>query len=503
MVLDHNTYELVELFVNGELQGDQLVAFQQRLASDPDFAREVEIFGEIEEALGESDVMELRSNLQNIAAEDYKQDLSEQELEDTFFGLAEEIENINDFDIEEDEIYGIGNSLQKLHLQNHQKSVNETVHQVYKENADDVNFDADAELLSEEDELLFNEIELAVGEKDVIELRSSLETIAKHMPLHNHSVEDIEEFLDGELSADDRINFEADVEANPDLAFDLNLYKEINEAIGEEDVMELRHNLAMISENETSHSRSVDEIEEYLSSELTEENLASFEEELIVNPDLVAEVQLYKEIDEAVAEEDIMQLRASLESIKIEEEHSRNKEKRGVVLPNAQKVVWYTVAASIMLILGIASFIRNQSFSSEELYRNYYQTYDAGTVFRSANSTEDILINQAMEAFNEKDYSEALNLYTKVLAEDETNPVGNFYAGMALQEEQRFEEAINSYQKVVTHADNLFVEQAEWYIGLCYLQREERDKAVRQFRKIVAAKGYYGNMAEELLRKLD
>ncbi|MGQ8339000.1 hypothetical protein ACUNWD_20770, partial [Sunxiuqinia sp. A32] len=219
----------------------------------------------------------------------------------------------------------------------------------------------------------------------------------------------------------------------------------------------------------------------YLNDELSEEELASFETELTNNPDLAAELELYKDIDSAAQENDIMGLRARLDSISKDVVKEKRKERSFAAMP-ASRVAIATIAASLMLILSIAGIIsRSHKAANEtELYSQYYEAYQATGIFRSGDATLDTKLTKALHKFNDQDYESALNLFSEVLEQDSNNPVGNFYSGVALQETGKFNQAIESYKTVVKNKDNLFVEQAEWYIGLCYLQTENRKKAYKQ-----------------------
>jgi hypothetical protein len=55
---------------------------------------------------------------------------------------------------------------------------------------------------------------------------------------------------------------------------------------------------------------------------------------------------------------------------------------------------------------------------------------------------------------------------------------------------------------VIEHNDNLFLEDAAWYLGLCYMMTDNNDKAVKQFEAIAASKSRYGKQAARLARKL-
>jgi hypothetical protein len=80
--------------------------------------------------------------------------------------------------------------------------------------------------------------------------------------------------------------------------------------------------------------------------------------------------------------------------------------------------------------------------------------------------------------------------------------VGHFYSGVALQETGKYQNAIKEYNTVKINKDNLFVEQADWYIGLCYLQTNEDKKAFNQFSEIAKNSGFYKQKAQAILRKM-
>jgi len=79
---------------------------------------------------------------------------------------------------------------------------------------------------------------------------------------------------------------------------------------------------------------------------------------------------------------------------------------------------------------------------------------------------------------------------------------GHFYTGVLFQETGKYQNAINQYEMVRTNKDNLFVEQADWYIGLCYLQTNEEEKAYNQFKEIAKNEGFYQLKAQAILRKM-
>ncbi len=416
------------------------------------------------------------------------------------FDLADEKKEYVNLDIRDENLDRIGNFLQKVHLRNHSVSSKETIHEVYRPEEEII--ESESYLLSEEEELIFNDIQKAIAEHDIINLRNNLQFITKNVSAHNYSFEDLEDFIDGELDEKFVSNIEEDLLVNPNLRDDVRLYKEVNLAIVEKDIIQLRSDLAGICENESSHTRSIEDIENYLSNELEDASRESFEEEMLINAGLMKDVKICNEINEAIGERDVILLRKELNKIK-DSEIRDDAQKRGVTAPRLNKTIWYA-AASIILLIGLNVTFRENSLSNEQLYNDFYQPFQSNIgVSRSANLSEDNLVNRAIMRMNEKDYDSALLLFSDVLKNDRENVIGNFYTGSIQQIKGNYEAAIHSFNDVIRQGDNLFVEQSEWYIGLCYLNRNEREKAIKQFKKIVQQHGYYQKKSEDILEKLE
>ena len=501
MINPETLNKMIEKFVEGQLKEEKLNDFQQLLSTDSSLADEVQLSFEINEAIKEIDIMKMRSNLEKASRAEGFKDSNEGKNEDAHFGLADEMGEYINLSIEDDNVGYIGNFLQKLHLRNHTIAAKETVHEVYR--TDEIILENDSELLSGEDELIFSNIQEAVAEHDIMDLRANLQSISQSISAHNWKSEEIEDYLSGGLDAESRIMIENEVLININLENDIELYREINEAIGEKDIQKLRSGLRGIIEFESSHARTVDEIEDYLSGELEESFMNSFEEELMTNSGLAVEVRLSSEINNAIGENDIMSLRESLKKIKDSRIEPENQQKLGISPPRLQRTIWYAAAASVILLLGISGIFNRHSYSAPELYSEYYHPLEGNLgATRSASRPEEVSLNQALIKMNNKDYDAALKLFSDILVNDRQNIVSNFYTGTIRQQKGQYDGAIQSFTNVISQGDNLFVEQSEWYIGLCYLSRNEREKAIRQFRKISNDNGYYQQQSQAILKKL-
>jgi len=213
-------------------------------------------------------------------------------------------------------------------------------------------------------------------------------------------------------------------------------------------------------------------------------------------------VNLFQNIDAAIQESDVMALRARLDAINTDIIGEKRKENSFITRIPRKRLAAVSVAASLILLLGINGILRNNVSTTDGLYGKYYTTYPATGISRASGAGLDNEISKALLQFNEKNYAESLILFRAILDQDADNPVGNFYSGMAYQETGQYEKAIASYQHVIKTGNNLFVNQAEWYSGLCYLQNDDRKNAIRQFKKIADSKNFYSEKALAILRKL-
>ena len=509
MIRKSNYTEYIDKYLSGELTGDDLREFNVEMAINQDLEEEIKLHQEIGQAIQEQDVTALRNNLKEVMGQN-KEITENQEfeyVEDQYFNfdLSEEFSSFKEFTspVNINDLINISESLPKIHLAQHNVADKENIHQFYKEQNEQNQASEEEFELTPQDEALFNEVQNALEEKDVIDLRANLQQVAASIPAHERSTEEIDEFINGELEGMELASFEEELEMNAGLAKDIELYSGIDTAAAEADIMDLRANMQQISKTESSTTRKIEEIDQYLNDELNEAELASFETELTNNLDLADELGLHKEIDKAVQEDDIMGLRARLDNISKDVVKQKRKERSFAAMPSS-RVAIATIAASLMLILSIAGVISrsNKAADEGELYSQYYETYQATGIFRSGDASLDTRLTKALHMFNSQEYDEALELFNEVLGQDANNPVGNFYSGVAYQETGRFDKAITSYETVVKDKDNLFVEQAEWYIGLCYLQNENKKKAFKQFKRIAKSDSFYQQKADAVLRKM-
>ena len=502
--------EYIDKYLSQELTGDELREFNAEMAINPDLREELDLHQEVEKAMQEKEIFALRKNLQNIMAQEQTSQENHEELvymenQSYDFNLSEELASFREFNspVNINDIFCFDQSLPVLHMAQHKYAEKENIHHFYKEQRNQEAQD-DEFSLTPHDEAIFADLTQAMNEKDIMNLRANLQQISANMPEHERSVQEIEQYIDQELDPSVLAEFENELRINPGLVRDIETCLEIDKAIAETDIMDLRANLLEIQQKETSTTRKVAEIDQFMHEELSEEKMNAFEAEILNNPDLLAELELHRDIEQAVQESDIIGLREKLEHISQDIIKEKQKERSFRTRIPRSRIAIAAVAASLVMIFSITSLVNSdKAASNNQLYSQYFEQYEAAGIFRSGDAIIDNKISLALHQYNEQNYQEALTLFDEVLTLDQNNPVGNFYAGMTYQHTRQYSEAITSFEAVIKAKNNLFVEQAQWYAGLCYLQTDNKKKAYKQFQKIAESNGYYSEKASAILRRMN
>lgn len=501
MMRNSEYFEQIDRYIDSDLTESELREFETQQELDSDLADELQLHQEVAQAIVEQDVISLRNNL-NIIVRNHSENKDFSTIDSFNFSLSEEFSAFRNLDNQFDvnELQKIEHSFPKIHLYQHHIAGKENVHQFYKEQVDLDSISND-ESFTVYEEKLFIEIQNSLDEKDILDIRANLKQISQSIPSHRYSSEEIDNFVNNQMDTELRAQFEEELAINSSLAQEVYLIREIDLALEEKGVMDLRASLNEIQRSALQSSSRIEDIEGYIYNELSEGEVISFEAELTVNKELSSEIELIRNIDLALKENDVMGLRNKLQDIALEIASQKQTERSFVTKVKSRRVVLSSVAASLILLLGITGILSRQS-SELELYQKFYSTYQTTGISRSADVAADQTLSMALQRFNDREYDAALLLLEDVISRDQNNMVGRFYTGVSLQELGKYQKAISEYETVITDKDNLFVEQANWYIGLCYLQTNEDKKAYKQFKKIAKEDGFYQLKAEAILRKM-
>lgn len=243
-------------------------------------------------------------------------------------------------------------------------------------------------------------------------------------------------------------------------------------------------------------------IDEKLSGELSGEELEAFDLDLMNDPELMSEFELHEEIDEAIQESEVIELRKKLDLVY---DLTQNKKQPGLLRTILRHKLSRIAAASFVVLLIMTSlslyFLRpDGNMSNDSLFKIYYQP-DAALLIRGTDSQNAALI-EAFQLYENKEYNSALELFALVLDADGENIPVQFYSGISNIELGQYREALHPFNFIMENNQNLYIERAEWYASLCYLKLNENEIAVDLFRKISLSSSFYKDKAHEILKSI-
>ncbi len=241
-------------------------------------------------------------------------------------------------------------------------------------------------------------------------------------------------------------------------------------------------------------------IQKYLDHDLTEKDRTRFEQDLDASPDLQADLFLFEEVDEAVSDTEVLDFRAQLKDLRKDAHEIEQTRKRVIRFTRPWQ---YAASAAVALIIAIGlATILDRPLSSKDLFKKYYKPYEVALINRSSNGDLDLVLRRALQLYQEENYNEAVVYFEEVLKNGNNTPATDLYSGISYLETEKYKEAGNSFNRVIEQNDNLYIEQAEWYLGFCFLATNETDRARRQFARIASSNSYYRDEAEKILKKL-
>ena len=170
-------------------------------------------------------------------------------------------------------------------------------------------------------------------------------------------------------------------------------------------------------------------------------------------------------------------------------------------MPDAKVVSWKPwligIAASIVLIAA-AIAIWPQQKSNEELFAKYFEPYPNVIMptVRGDLEADTTLMAKAYRAYDRGDYEKAIRFFEQVGVKDEGvyMYMGNSYLAI-----DSTEKAITCFEKVISDFD-AFDDQAEWYLGLALLKKDQINESKKILTKIGSGKSSYGKKAKVILQ---
>jgi len=242
-------------------------------------------------------------------------------------------------------------------------------------------------------------------------------------------------------------------------------------------------------------------LQKYLDNELSEKELTRFEQELNASPELMVDMDLYKEVDEAIADTEVLDFRAQLTDLREETRRSET----GKRVFRFTRPWHYAASAALALLVAIGlATVLGRPLSNNDLFVKYMKPYELVLTNRSLDSeVTTLLMSKAQEHFLKQEFETAIEYFDEVLEVNSNKMEAEFYMGVSHMEIDQHQEASESFTRVIEQDDNLYIQKAEWYLAGCLLAMDETDLARRKFASIASSSNhYYSDDAAKILKRM-
>jgi tetratricopeptide (TPR) repeat protein len=242
-------------------------------------------------------------------------------------------------------------------------------------------------------------------------------------------------------------------------------------------------------------------LQKYLDNELSERELARFEQELNASPELLVDLDLYKEVDEAIADTEVLDFRAQLNDLR--EETRRTESGRRVFRFTRPWHYAASAALALLVAIGLATVL-GRPLSNSDLFVKYMKPYEL--VLTNRSMEDDVIkatMNNAEIAYLKGDFESAIFWYNEVLEKNSEKVEAEFGVGVSSMGLSQFVNASESFSKVIEQDDNLFIQKAQWFQAGCFLAMDETDVA-RWHLNVIASdpNHYYSSDAAKILKRM-
>jgi hypothetical protein len=223
-----------------------------------------------------------------------------------------------------------------------------------------------------------------------------------------------------------------------------------------------------------------DLINKYLEKSLTEKELLDFNQKLLIDPELKAEVEFQKSVKSAIHSKERTEIKSLISSFEKKE----------------QKSLWWRYAvAAIVIIVG--SWVVFKQFiskpSSSELYLSYYQTYPNLVAPNVRGEANDNLKTKAFAAYDNGEFELATQLFGELKGQINEDYV-IFYEGISNLEINKPEKTIVLFENKKFENSNFQLEDYRlWYLALAYLKADKKEYAKKILKEV--------STTNELLKK--
>jgi TolA-binding protein len=235
-------------------------------------------------------------------------------------------------------------------------------------------------------------------------------------------------------------------------------------------------------------------IERYIQDNLSPEKKALLEEKMNLDNAFREEVELHRKLEGFLNDQN----QIKLHQILAEQRHDET------IKNNSDQHFFYRLAAIITLLLGVAAvyWFSAERNSAEDLFLANYEPYPMVLNQRAGNGDNEAF-NAAIEAYQSGDFENALVYFNQLIEQDTLVTMSKFYQGVIQLTLQNPAAAVAILEPVAEGENQLIKQQALWYLGLAYLQKQDSENAMITFRRLLQKGDYKQKEVDAILEHLD
>lgn len=230
-------------------------------------------------------------------------------------------------------------------------------------------------------------------------------------------------------------------------------------------------------------------IERFFENQLSDEEQKIFQNYLDTDPVFAEEFAFQKNVKQAIVLNERVELKKKLQSF----ESPKSSRKW---------ISKWSVAASIVVVVGAGFWFMNQSPNGAELYDEYYQSYPNVVAPTVRGESKTDLKSQAFYEYDSGNYQKAYDLFSQLYATDKDD-YALFYSSLSLIELNKPQEAIALMDEFDLNKNNGFTPYIKWYKALSYVKIDQKEKAIELLQSLVENQNPLQKQAQNLLKELE
>lgn len=221
-------------------------------------------------------------------------------------------------------------------------------------------------------------------------------------------------------------------------------------------------------------------IDQFLQNELKGQELTDFLEKLKSDSNLAQEVELQKLLARGIQDQGNQELRERLKHIHQDVKNSKSSSKKSIGRFRKTRLVATFAAMGILLMIAFNFW--NSSLTNDDLFVEFYQPFQVKLVSRDEMSGN--LESRVEATYKAGDYKNVVKLLIELREKKENDSrvllgLGNAYLNLG-----NYQNAEESFNEIIKNKDELYLDQAKWFLALTYLKSGKMEKCKGLLRQL-------------------